>query len=79
LDSLEKAIGYFNNVYSKHFSTICNGIALLTDHAKALTAASDALVVDCNRVQIMMQVRISFSERQQLLIFKNILDGARRK
>lgn len=58
LETLEKAIAYMTNVYSTHFSTICNGITLLTDQAKVLSVASDGLLVDCHRINLMMQVRI---------------------
>ena len=59
LEGLEKAVGYFNNIYATNFQDIVNGFALLTDHARMLSAASDSLVVDSHRVQIMMQVYLS--------------------
>jgi len=57
LDTLEKILAYFNTIHTVHFSFQSHGVSLLTDHSKALLAASDGLTVLSQRVQHMMQVK----------------------
>lgn len=56
LEPIEKVVTYFNSIYAVQFSSVTNGVALLTDHAKILLAACSGLTALGNRVQSMMQV-----------------------
>ena len=55
LEALEKIVTYFSSIYAVQFSSVFNGVTLLTDQSKVLLAASDGLIVLSNRVQSMMQ------------------------
>jgi dynactin 1 len=54
LDALEKVVNYFNSIYAVQFSSVINGVHLLTDHSKVLLASCCGLT--------MMQVRLLFSK-----------------
>jgi dynactin 1 len=62
LDALEKVVNYFNSIYAVQFSSVINGVHLLTDHSKVLLASFCGLTALGTRVQAMMQVRLLFSK-----------------
>lgn len=68
LEALEKVVTYFNSIYAVQFSSVTNGVALLTDHAKILLAACCGLNALSTRVQSMMQVfQIDECQKLQLI------------
>jgi len=74
LDPLEKIMTYFNSIYTAHFSSLCHGVSLLTDHSKVLLAVSDGLTVLSHRVQHMMQTGYEGSD--VAISIKEILNQA---
>ena len=55
LEALEKIVNYFSSIYAVQFSSVFNGVTLLTDQSKVLMAAADGLTILSNRIQSMMQ------------------------